>query len=119
MLFYFVLIYYFIYTSTPGRRSQKICHTQIHVSLFKCFEQTYASILPVKSHIMRIQCHFHDIMLIYKHFAVFLKTMHTDEVHRRNLCQAEIGQRQTKRTDLSYSILFSISIDAYRHVLSI
>ena len=42
------------------------------------------SFFRVKSHTMRIRCHIHAIMLIYKHFAVFLKTMHTDEVHRRN-----------------------------------
>jgi len=56
------------------------------VSLFKCFDQTHESIYPVKSHIMRIRCHFDDIMLIYKHFTVFLKT-----IHHRNLCTAENG----------------------------
>ena len=44
-----MLIYYFIYTSTPDRRSPKI-----HVSLFKWFEQ-HASIFPVKSRIMRMR----------------------------------------------------------------
>ena len=42
---------------------------KIHVGLFKCFEQTHASILPVKSHIMIIQCHFDATMLIYKQSA--------------------------------------------------
>ena len=35
VLFYLVLIYCFIYTSTPDRRSLKILHTKINVSLFK------------------------------------------------------------------------------------
>ena len=50
-----------------------VWHSQIHMSLFKCFEQTHASIFPVKSHTMRIWCHFIVIMSIYKHFTVFLK----------------------------------------------
>jgi len=59
-------------------------------------------------------------MLIYKHFAVFLKTIHTEEVHYRNLCKAENGDvRQTRSAQISYSSLFSISIDDYRHVLPI
>jgi len=65
-----VLIYYFIYTNTHGRRSAKLWHTQIYVSLFKCFEQMHASIFLVKSHIMRIRCHFDATILIDKHFAV-------------------------------------------------
>ena len=69
-----MLVYYFIYTSTPGWHSPKIWHTKIHV---KCFEQTHASIFPVKSHIMRIRRHFDATMLIYKYFAVFFNTIHT------------------------------------------
>ena len=115
-----MLIYNFIYTSTPGQRSPKIWHSQIHVSLFKWFEQTHASIFPVKSHTMRIRCHIHAIMLIYKQFAVFLKTIHTDEVHRRNLRKADNGDVRWKRgAQISYSILFSIRLDAFRYVLSI
>jgi len=51
----------------------------------------HASIFPVKSHIMRLRCYFDATMLIYKQFAVFLKTIHTKEVHHRNLCTAENG----------------------------
>ena len=39
----------------------------------------HASIFPVKSPIMRIRCHFDATMLIYKHFAVFMKTIHTEK----------------------------------------
>ena len=46
VLFYLLLIYYFIYTSTPGRCRPTFWHTQLHLSLFKCFEQTYTSIFP-------------------------------------------------------------------------
>ena len=92
-----VLIYYFINTSTPGRRSPKFWHTQIHVNLFKCLEQTHASIFAVKSHIMRMRYHFDATMLIHKHFAVFLKTIHTEDVHHRNLCKAENGDVRRRR----------------------
>ena len=68
--------------------------------------------LPGENNIMRMRCQFDATMLIYKHFAVFLKTIHTEEVHHRNFCKAENG-------DVSYSSLFSIRIDAYRHVLPI
>jgi len=51
-------------------------------------------------------------MLIYKQIAVFLKPIHTEEVHHCNVCKAENG-------DVSYSTLFSIRIDPYRHVLPI
>ena len=57
-------------------------------------------------------------MLIYKHFAVFLKTIHTEEVHYRNLCKAE-NVRQTRSAQISYSSLFSVRIGAYRHGLSL
>ena len=46
---------------------------------------------PVKSHIMRIRCHFDATLLIYKHFAVILKMKHTEEVRHFNLCNAENG----------------------------
>ena len=120
MLFYSVLIYYFIYTSSLGRCSPKIRHTKIYVSLFKWFEQTHVSITPVKCHIMGIPCHIDASMLIYKHFAVFSKMIHTKEVHHRNLCKAESDDvRRRRGAQISCSILFSIRIDAYRHVLPI
>jgi len=52
-------------------------------------------------------------MLIYKHFAVFLKTLLTQEVHHRYLCKAENGDiRRRPGAQISYSSLFSISFDA-------
>jgi len=73
-LFYLVLIHYFIFT-WPAQAKNR---TYKNVSLFKCFEQT--PIFPVKTHIMRIRCHFDATILIYKHFAVFLKS----DTHRRS-----------------------------------
>jgi len=78
---------------------------KIHVGLFKCFEQTYASIFLMKTHIMRIQCHFDATILIYLHFAVFLKTIHSEEVYHRNLCKAENGDIR-RGAEISYSSLF-------------
>ena len=104
-MFYLALIYYFIYTSTPGRHSPNIWHAQIHVSLFKCFEQTHESIFSVKSHFMQIRCHFHAIMLIYNHFAVFLKTIHMEKVHHRNLCKTENGDVRQRHHWTSYIFL--------------
>ena len=69
-----IQVSYFKYSCTPGRRSPTICYIQLHVSLFECFEQTYTSILPVKSHIMRIRCHFDVTTLNNKHVcSIFLK----------------------------------------------
>jgi len=69
---------------------------------------------------MRIRRHFDATMLIYKYFAVFLKTIHTKEVHHPNLCKAEKGDvRRRLGAQFSYSSLFFIRIDAYRHVLPI
>ena len=76
------------------------------------------SIYPVKSHIMRIRSQSDATMLIYKHFAVFLKTIHTKEVHHHNVCKEENGDVR-RGAQISYSSLISIRIDAYRHVLSI
>ena len=112
VLLYLALIYYFICTSIPGRRSPKIWHTKIHASLYKCFKQTHMSIYPVKRHIMRIRCYFDATKLKNKHFAVFLKTIHTKEVIQRNLCQEENGDVSRRGgTLISYLILFSISIE--------
>ena len=120
VLLYLALIYYFICTSIPGRRSPKIWHTKIHASLYKCFKQTHMSIYPVKRHIMRIRCYFDATKLKNKHFAVFLKTIHTKEVHHHNLCKAEnVDVRRRRGAQISYSSLFSIWIDVYRHVLPI
>ena len=59
-------------------------------------------------------------MLIYKHFAVFLKTIHTEEEHHRNLYNEEnVDVSQKYGAQISYSNLFSIRIGAYRHVLQI
>ena len=70
--------------------------------------------------VISIQCHFDATMLINKHFAVFLKTIHTEEVHHRNLCKAENGEvRRRRGAQISYSSLFSIRIVAYRYVLPI
>ena len=72
-MIYWVLTHDFIYTSAPpGQRSPKIWAKKVH--LCKCFEQTHASIFPVKSHIMQIRCHFDATKLNYKHVEVFLKT---------------------------------------------
>jgi len=69
---------------------------------------------------MSIQCHFDAIMLIYKHFAVLLKTIDTEEVHKCNLCKAENDDiRRRRGAQISYSGLFSIWIDACRHFLPI
>ena len=52
------------------------------------------------------------------HVSVFLKTVHRDKEHHRNECQAENGDvRRRGGPQTSYSILFSISIEVYRHVL--
>ena len=76
--------------------------------LFEWFEQTKASIFLVKRHIMWIRCHFHAIMLIYKHFAVFLRMMHIDEEYRGNLVSSRKWWRQTKtrRTDQLLNFVF-------------
>jgi len=50
----------------------------------------------------------------------FYKTIHTEEVHYRNLCKAENGNvRHRRGIQISYSSLFSIRIDAYRNDLPI
>ena len=117
VLFYLALIYYYINTSTPGRRSSKLWQIQIYVNLFKCFEQTFASIFPGEksyhANTMSLSRHHVDL-----HVSVFLKTVHSDKVHHRNECQAENGDvRRRGGPQTSYSILFSISIEVYRHVL--
>ena len=33
---------------------------------------------------MQVRCHFDATMLIYKHFALFLKPIHTEELHHCN-----------------------------------
>ena len=74
-----MLIHYFITTSTPDRRSSKFWHSQIQVSLSKCFEKTPCPFSRWKV----ISCEYDVIMLNYKKIAVFLKTIRTIEVYDR------------------------------------
>jgi len=54
-------------------------------------------------------------MLNYKKIAVFLKTIRTIEVYDRK--NGDV--RRIRGALISYSILFFVKIDAYRHVLPI
>ena len=50
-------------------------------------------------------------------FAVFKKKIHMKEVHHGNVCKAENGVvRQRRGAQIIYSSLYSIRINAYRHV---
>ena len=85
VLFYLVLIYYCICTSTPGRRSAIIWHTTIHVTcLYKWFEQTHTSIFLVKSHI-RIDAYQHVCQIksteCYKNVSRALSYTWYDRLH--------------------------------------
>ena len=69
----------------------------MHVCLFKCFEQTYTSILPVKSYIMQIRCYFEATILNYKHVA---ELKNNNDTHERStpsqLVLSRKWRRQTK-----------------------
>ena len=71
-----IVILFYIHKYTWPAQSKNLTYKNTCL-LFKYFEQTYASISPVNSHIMRIRCYFDTTMLIYKHFAVFMYTIAT------------------------------------------
>ena len=99
------MIYYFINTSTPCRRSKKIWHTKIH------------AYLNVLSRGMRpftrwkvISCQY-DVIFTppfwFTNILGIFKTTHTNEVHHRNLCQSENGDVRRKRgAHISHEVYF-------------
>ena len=77
------------------------------------------SITPVKSHLMRIRSQFDAIMLNKERYAVFLRNDMYDKSTPLQLVLSRSDVRRRRGALISYSILFSVKIDAYRHVLPI
>ena len=92
-----MLIYYFIYTSTPRRRSSKIWPTKIRVGLFKCLSRRMHPFSRWKVISWEYDVILTPLCRLTNFFLVFLKTIYTEEVHHGKLCKAENGEVRQRR----------------------
>ena len=66
----------------------------------------HESIRTLKSNIIRIWFHFDATILIYKHFEVFFKMIHTGEVYHCNISKKWRRQTKTRHTDQLFKLVF-------------
>ena len=98
--------------------------TQSKIIDIQKYMWVYFNVLSRRMHpFSRWKSYHENTMSFWRNYVdlqTFLKTKYTEEVHHRNLRKAEKGDvRRRRATQISYSSLFSIRIDAFRHVLTI